>query len=137
MEFIYTFATYWHIAMWVIGSLVVTGALVLALMAIYQTLFYGWGKKVSKAMHFHLWLYQAMRAWERAGHPRPGPSTMTERQKLDTCAQELIEFAKEHGYVLTITTEPDPWAPLAMGNFNMVHDVREARARYKKEVGMS
>lgn len=114
--------------MWVMGAVATTGALVIALMAIYQALFKGWGKKVGNDFRFHLWVYQAMRAWEREGNPRPVNQTMTEREKLETSAGELIYFAEEHGYVLTITTEP--MHPLAMGNSYMAYEVREARRTY-------
>lgn len=125
-----TIALYWDVAMWLIGAVVTTGLLVIALMAIYHKLFKGWGKKVGNDFRFHLWLLQAMRAWEREGNPRPNGPTMTEHQKLTTCARELIDFAEEHGYVLTITTEP--LQPLAMGNSYMDFDVRPARHRYQE-----
>lgn len=130
METFLKIAIYWDAALWVIGAVAVTGALVLALMAIYHQLFMGWGKKVRGDFLFHLWVYQAMRAWERKGNPRPVNQTMTEHQKLATCAGELIYFAEEHGYVLTITTEP--MHPLAMGNSYMAYEVRESRDRYQK-----
>lgn len=127
-----TIALYWDVAMWLIGAVVTTGLLVIAAMAIYQELFRGWGRKVRGDFLFHLWLFQAMRAWINDGNPRPdGAPLMTERQKLEACANELICFAEEHGYVLTIHTEPAPFTPLAMGNSLMVFDVREARERYQ------
>lgn len=131
METFLKFAIYWDMAMWVIGSLVVTVVLIYIGMVIYHELFKGWGRKVRGDFLFHLWIYQAMRAWIKEGNPRPdGFQLMTEREKLETCAHELICFAEEHGYVLTITTEPQPILPLAMGNSMMVYDVREARERY-------
>ena len=133
METILTIAIYWDIALWLIGAVVVTGALILAVMAIYHQLFMGWAKKVRGDFMLHLWLYQAMRAWEREGNPRPDSQTMPEREKLKQCAFELIAFAEEHGYVMTIHTEPEPFTPLAMGNSNMVFDVRESRERYQSE----
>ena len=133
VETFLTIAIYWDITMWIIGALVVTGALVFAAMAIYHELFKGWGKTVANDFLFHLWLYQAMRAWEREGNPRPDGSPMiSERDKLTRCARELIAFAEEHGYVLTIETEPKAFMPLAMGNSQMVFEVREARERYQK-----
>ena len=132
METFLKIAIYWDIAMWIIGALVVTGALVWAAMAIYHQLFKGWGKKAGNEFLFHLWLYRAMRAWERQGHARPnGAATMPERDKLSRCARELIAFAEEHSYVLTIQTAP--LTPLAMGNSIMVYDVRQARERYTGE----
>lgn len=119
--------------MWLIGALVVTGALIVAAMAIYHRLFKGWSKKVHEDFLLHLWLYQAMRAWEREGNPRPDAQTIPEDEKLKRCARELIHFAEEHGYVLTIHTEPEPVLPLAMGNSYMVFDVRESRERYQQE----
>lgn len=136
MDSFVNFAIYWNMAMWIIGALVVTGGLVFAAMAIYHELFKGWGKKVCNDFLFHLWLYQAIRAWEREGNPRPSGPTMTEQKKLEACARELIAFAEEHGYVLTITTEPYPLQPLAMGNSYMAFDVRKARERYQKEAAV-
>lgn len=134
MDSFINFAIYWNMAMWIIGALVVTGGLVFAAMAIYHQLFMGWGKKVRGDFLTHLWLYQAIRAWEREGNPRPsGAGTISERDKLQRCVYELIAFAEEHGYVLTIETEPAPFSPLAMGNSYMVFDVRESRERYQSE----
>lgn len=132
MEILNTIGAYWIVGTWIIGALVVTGALIVATMAIYQKLFMGWGKKVRGDFLFGLWLYQAMRAWEREGNPRPDAQTIPEDEKLKRCARELINFAEEHGYVLTINTEPAPFTPLAMGNSYMLFDVREARERYQK-----
>lgn len=132
MDTLLNFIIYWDIAMWALGALVMTGALAVAALALYHKLFRGWGKKVFGDFRFHLWLYQAMRAWERQGNQRPGGPTMTERQKLEACARELIAFAEEHGYVLTINTEPQPLQPLAMGNSFMVFEVRESHERYQK-----
>lgn len=134
METFLKIAIYWDVAMWIIGSLVVAGLMVYVAMAIYHELFRGWGKKVRNDFLFHLWLYQAMRAWVKEGNPRPGDPLMTERQKLETCARELIAFAEKHGYVLTITTEPHPLLPLAMGNSYMAFEVREARERYSEAI---
>lgn len=133
METFLKLAIFWDMAMWLIGALVFTGTFIWAALAIYHELFKGWGKKVYEDFLFHLWIYQAMRAWIREGNPRPdGHPLMTERQKLETCARELIYFAEEHGYVLTISTEPQPLQPLAMGNTYMAFDVRESRERYQK-----
>ena len=124
---------YWDIAMWVMGAVFTTALLIIGLMWAYSTLLNGWGKKVRGDFLFHLWIYQAMRAWIREGNPRPdGHPLMTERQKLETCARELIDFAEEHGYVLTISTEPQPLQPLAMGNHYMALQVRPARNRYQE-----
>ena len=132
METFLKIAIYWDIAMWIIGALVVTGALILAAMAIYHKLFMGWGEKVRSDFLTHLWLYQAIRAWEREGNTRPSAVTIPERDKLTRCARELIAFAEEHGYVLTITTKPEPHLTPSMGNSYMAYDVREARERYQK-----
>ena len=133
MDSFINFAIYWNMAMWIIGALVVTGVLVIAAMGIYHKLFMGWSKKVRGDFLMHLWLYQAIRAWEHEGNHRPDSSTtISESDKLQRCAYELITFAEEHGYVLTIHTEPTPFAPLAMGSSMMVYDVRESRERYQK-----
>lgn len=133
MDSFVNFAIYWNMAMWIIGALVVTGGLVFAAMAIYHELFKGWGKKVCNDFLFHLWVYQAMRAWEREGNPRPdGAPMIPERDKLNRCARELIAFAEEHGYVLTISTKPKPLQPLSMGNHYMAFEVRPARNRYQE-----
>ena len=133
VETFLTIAIYWDMAMWIIGALVVTGGLVFAATAIYHELFKGWGKTVANDFLFHLWLYQAMRAWEREGNPRPDGSPMiSERDKLTRCARELIAFAEALGYVLSITTKPEPHLTPSMGNSYMAYVVREARERYQK-----
>ena len=129
---IYNIAASTVVVIWVLGAIAAIGALVVAILALYHKLFKGWAKKVRGDFMLHLWLYQAMRAWEREGNSRPeGHKTMPEAEKLKRCAFELIAFAEEHGYVMTIHTEP--CAPLAMGNSYMVFDVRESRERYQQE----
>ena len=126
-----TIALYWDVAMWLIGAVVTTGLLVIAIMAIYHKLFKGWGKKVSKDFRLHLWLYQASRAWEREGNTPPdGRKHMTEEEKLRQALRELLVLAMEHGYVITV--ENKPRTPLAMGNSYIDFDVRPARHRYQE-----
>lgn len=53
---------------------------------------------------------------------------MTYKVNLDAIqarAEKLVALATECGVVLTINTQPK--APLAMGNYEMVVDVRPAR----------
>ena len=132
MEILNTIAAYWIVGTWIIGALVVTGALIVAAMAVCQKLATGWLKKIFNDLRLSLWAYQALRAWEREGYPCPKSQLRDEREMLKVYARELIDFAEEHGYVLTITTEPQPILPLAMGNSMMVYDVRESRDRYQK-----
>lgn len=133
METFIKIAIYWDMAMWAIGALVATGALVIAAMAVCQKLATGWLKKIFNDLRLSLWAYQALRAWEREGYPCPKSQLRDEREMLKVYARELIDFAEEHGYVLTIHTEPEPVLPLAMGNSYMVFDVRESRERYQQE----
>lgn len=122
--------------MWILGAVVATGALVAALLALYSALFNGWAEKVSKNFFDHLWIYQAMRAWELDGNLRPsGHATINEAAKLKQCARELIDMAEDAGYVLTISTEAE--SPLAMGNSYMVFEVRPSRERYQHEAKAS
>ena len=132
MEIILKVIIYWDVAMWVMGAVFTTALLIIGLMWVYSTLFKGWGKRVGQELLFHLWVYQAMRAWEQDGNPRPVGQTLPEGEKLKRCARELIHFAEEHDYVLTIHTEPAPFTPLAMGNSLMVYEVRESSERYRK-----
>ena len=122
--------------MWILGAVVATGALVAALLALYSALFNGWAEKVSKNFFDHLWIYQAMRAWELDGNLRPsGHATINEAAKLKQCARELIDMAEDAGYVLTISTEAE--SPLAMGNSYMDFEVRPSRERYQHEAKAS
>ena len=123
-------AIYWNIAMWAIGAVVVTGALVCAALAVYHLIFKGWARKVAKDCRFNLWLYQAMREWERQGNHRPDGTTLSVGHKLNRRMRELLAFAMEHGYVITV--ENKPRTPLAMGNSYMDFNVRSARHRYQK-----
>lgn len=125
-----TFATYWVLATWVVGALVVALALSMALIALGRTAIHHWGESLA---HYQtaLWVYSAMRAYEKAGHPRPnGDTTVDEQRKLSSMASALIAAAQRDGYVITIATTP--MHPLAMGNYYMQPHVREAQSRYKK-----
>ena len=51
---------------------------------------------------------------------------------IENAADSLIQYAHDLGYVLTIETQPNPCAPLSMGNHDMVADVRPARERYQE-----
>lgn len=131
MEIIFKVIIYWDIAMWVMGAVFTTALLIIGLMWAYSTLFKGWGEKVANDFRLHLWLYRGMRAWERAGNPRPDGQTMTEEQKLKQSLRELLVLAMEHGYVITV--ENKPREPLAMGNSYMAFDVRPTRNHYQKD----
>lgn len=55
----------------------------------------------------------------------PAPSRASDIIALQMAAQHLIESARQRGLVVTI--ELKPIAPLAMGRYEMVYQVREAR----------
>jgi len=55
----------------------------------------------------------------------PAPSRAGDIIALQMAAQHLIESARQRGLVVTI--ELKPIAPLAMGRYEMVYQVREAR----------
>ena len=46
-------------------------------------------------------------------------------QAVQMHAQQLVDYAHQHGLVVTITLEPQ--TPPAMGNYLPVIDIREAR----------
>lgn len=46
-------------------------------------------------------------------------------QAVQMHAQQLVDYARQHGLVVTITLAPQP--PLAMGNYLPVINIREAR----------
>jgi hypothetical protein len=48
-----------------------------------------------------------------------------EIQKVQMHAQQLVDWAAQHGLVVTIDLKPQ--TPLAMGNYLPVIDIREAR----------
>ena len=48
----------------------------------------------------------------------------TEIQAVQMHAQQLVDYARQHGLVVTITLKPEP--PLAMGNYVPILDIREA-----------
>lgn len=48
-----------------------------------------------------------------------------EIQAVQMHAQQLVDYARQHGLVVTIALKPEP--PLAMGNYMPVIDIREAR----------
>jgi hypothetical protein len=47
------------------------------------------------------------------------------RKRIEEGLTSLINIAKEHGFVITVDTVPNK--PLAMGNYEMVASVRDAR----------
>lgn len=47
-----------------------------------------------------------------------------EIQAVQMHAQQLVDYARQHGLVVTITLKPQP--PLAMGNYVPIIDIREA-----------
>ena len=48
-----------------------------------------------------------------------------EIQAVQMHAQQLVDYARSHGLVVTIDLKPQP--PLAMGNYLPVIEIREAR----------
>lgn len=95
-----------------------------------------WAKKWTADFRRRLWVYRAIRRWERAGNRMPNDeTTLDEREKIWADAYELIRLANESELVLTISTQPNELSPLAMGNHSMVPDVRPSRKSYQKEGG--
>lgn len=90
-----------------------------------------WARELSCAydrLRLGIWVYLACRARQRERPLDIGTYEIldpTERMRR-SCAQ-LIELAEETGQVVTITTEPVPGTPLAMGNYRMQYHVRPAR----------
>ncbi|MDQ0082880.1 hypothetical protein J2W35_003239 [Variovorax boronicumulans] len=54
----------------------------------------------------------------------PHPVRGKEIQAVQMHAQQLVDYARQHNLVVTITNEPQQ--PLAMGNYVPIIDVREA-----------
>lgn len=128
-----TFAAYWVLATWVVGALVISLGFGMALVALGSIALEKWSGTFH-GYHQSLWVYRAIRAYERAGHRRPGgATTISASYKLSSMARSLIEAAQQEGMVVTIETVP--LAPLAMGNYYMQHDVREARSAQPAQAG--
>lgn len=128
-----TIATIWSCAVWVVGAITITAALVLVLMALCTSISDAWRRRLVSDLKLNLWVYRAMRAYMQSGHPRPDEHPMIdEKVKLERTARALIDMAEESGLVLTIETVPKWFTPLAMGNYDMVAEVREARSASKE-----
>lgn len=128
-----TFAAYWVLATWVVGALVISLGFGMALIALGRTAIDHWGESLA---HYQtaLWVHSAMRAHERAGHPRPDKSrTIDEKTKLQRMASALTAAAQRDGFVITIETTP--MRPLAMGHYFMQTHVREARSAQPAQAG--
>ncbi|MDR6453937.1 hypothetical protein [Variovorax paradoxus] len=52
-------------------------------------------------------------------------SRAKEAQAVQMHAQQLVDYARQHNLVVTITLAPQP--PLAMGNYVPIIEIREAR----------
>ena len=90
-----------------------------------------WGKKATKHISTSIWVWQATRAWTKAGNPPPNNQEMLdEQEKIERCLRQVLVLAMEHGYVITV--ENKPRTPPARGNSYRDFDVREARHRHKQ-----
>lgn len=115
---------------WVLGATLAIIVLLLAIAVLIGIALRYWRKGLS-SLHIHLWVYQALLAYQRSGHPRPdGGTTMGAHEKLRLAANALVDAARAEGYIVTI--EMQALAPLAMGRAAMVVGVREAPTRYRK-----
>lgn len=84
------------------------------------------------------WIRKLLRAIREQRQPHPIPALRNfhlddPQDYIESAADALIQYANELGYVLTIETQPNPFAPLSMGNHDMVAQVRQARERYQNE----
>lgn len=110
---------------WYLGAVATVLILLVLLLGCLYVLVGAW-KASFKDMRLNLWVYMAMRAYQRAGHLRPDKMPMVDEQrKLLRVAHHLIDTAREAGFVVTIATEPTQ--PLRMGGYSMEADVRPAR----------
>jgi hypothetical protein len=55
----------------------------------------------------------------------PAPIRANQIQAVQMHAQQLVDYARQHGLLVTITLKPQ--APPAMGNYVPVIEIREAR----------
>lgn len=132
MKNLETIAIYWTIGVWFAGAVLVTILVLMMFLWVHSMLFGRWAKAHHEDIQINIWVYRALRAWERAGHPRPnGVASRSEECKIRGIAAELIALAEGAGYVLTIESEPE--RPLAMGNHFMTYSVRPDRERYTDE----
>lgn len=128
-----TFAAYWVLATWVVGAFVIALALGMAAVWLGSIAIDKWWA-TTRHYRMALWVYQAMRAYERSGNRRPMQEvSMAPRNRISEAARALVHLAKSEGMVVTIETMP--LAPLAMGNYYMQHDVREARSAQPAQAG--
>ena len=128
-----TIATIWSCAVWVVGAITITAALALLLLGLCSALSEAWRSRLLSDLKLNLWVYRAMRAYMQSGHPRPDERPMiSEKEKLEHAARALIDMAEKSGLVLTIETVPKWFSPLAMGNYDMVAEVREALSASKE-----
>ena len=128
-----TIATILSCAVWVVGAITITAALVLAVISLCSAWAAAWRDGLFKEFIRSIWTYRAMRAYARSGHPPPHSKGLIEEQAaLEHAARALIDMAEESGLVITIETVPKWFSPLAMGNYDMVAEVREARSASKE-----
>lgn len=123
-----TFAAYWVLATWVVGAFVVALGLGMAAVALGSVAIDKWWA-TTRHYRMALWVYQAMRAYEKAGNKRPMQEvSMAPHTRIGEAARALIALAESEGMVVTIATHPTK--PLAMGRYEMYAEVRESRATY-------
>lgn len=115
---------------WCLGAILAAFVLLFGIVIFVGFVLRTWRRGLG-SLHLHLWVWQALRAYEKTGRHRPdGGATMDARRKLTSATAALVDAAREEGYVVTIETVPI--GPLAMGSYCMQYDVREAQSRYKK-----
>lgn len=125
---------YWSFAVWCIGAVVITAALTYVLIWGINDGLAAMGRKMQKA-RYTAWVWSALYEYSKKHPPQPknGIKVREPRDFIATEAQYLIGLCEKHGYVLTIHTEPKLYKTPAMGDYDMVAEVRESRARYMKE----
>lgn len=100
-----------------------------------------WANELSHSydrLRLGLWVYMACRARQRVRPLDIGTYEILDpTERIRRSCGQLIELAEETGQVVTITTEPVPGTPLAMGNYRMEYHVRPARIDGKYGVSPS
>lgn len=124
-----TLMIWWTLAMWVVGSVVVTAAIGILTLVVINTITTNSLNREFFSLRRNLWIYRAMNAYAKE-HKRPGEDEGVEaKDQVRQAAHMLIGMANDEGLIVNIGMEQ---YDKRIGASYMRCEVRDSHATYRK-----
>jgi len=124
-----TLMIWWTLAMWVVGSVVVTAAIGILALIVLNAIMTKSLKRECRILRHNIWVYKAMTAYAKE-HKRPGGDEGVEaKDQVRRAAHMLRGMANDEGLIVNINMEQ---YDKRMGASYMRCEVRDSHETYRK-----